>query len=561
MHFGSIVQAVCAGPVAFPVPLPAFGLAYILSFRLQQQAVLSVLSCLVVLLAGRMDSFDIIALAEELAESSPAPSTDAASPPGGASSGGSHAVLRLLHNSRNLGLSRRNSNRAAQRARQTTHLQQHAQATTFNRSGAGRTRDHQMVLKRHAKVRGKGRWKAWTPEAVLKAANSDPAATTRQAGPEGSGPLGPLHARGIQAAAICQAAKATLASIAGTEQLRFYITNNMMDETKLPIGKPKRKHERCLAWHSQVTWAAGQHPVQDVDVPRCPTLMFRYNAATMWSIMANPDDLAGLCPAGVPDEVYAAFITASDSHSANLLLSKFLTAKLGPRQFHVASCCTQHKAGSICEELGNMWKLLPPCFSLACQMEHSDFYMDLKVAVERVLDKYLVCSSDSSGLSPDSDCFEMELLEVCHVGHISNNDATEPDPRIGEAKRRLEARQFLEFFPPPWTGELLHPCRACLPGGCPNRADCVRKGCELVMQVIAPHITRPAANRYTKVFPVVCRIALMLSFFSLMKKAFRIVLRSNAGDSDDEKELQSLHFGNAGPGAYRRLQAWKSKCG
>ena len=75
------------------------------------------------------------------------------------------------------------------------------------------------------------------------------------------------------------------------------------------------------------------------------------------------------------------------------------------------------------------------------------------------------------------------------------------------------------------------------------------------MTVIVPHLGLPAANRYTRVFPVILRIALMQHFSSLVKKAFRLVLRSNIGDSDDEVELQSLFFGDTGPGTLRKLQA------
>ena len=57
------------------------------------------------------------------------------------------------------------------------------------------------------------------------------------------------------------------------------------------------------------------------------------------------------------------------------------------------------------------------------------------------------------------------------------------------------------------------------------------------MKVIFPHMTLPAANRYTKVFPVICRVGLMLNFYALAKKAMRRLLEGKGENSDDDAIL------------------------
>ena len=85
----------------------------------------------------------------------------------------------------------------------------HSLVHSFNRSGIARTRDHVMradaadglgpCAKRKAKklekVKGKGRWKCWTSEAVLKTGNANPLSSGRNSGPEGAGHTSAGHAR------------------------------------------------------------------------------------------------------------------------------------------------------------------------------------------------------------------------------------------------------------------------------------------------------------------------------------------------------------------------------
>ena len=192
------------------------------------------------------------------------------------------------------------------------------------------------------------------------------------------------------------------------------------------------------------------------------------------------------------------------------------------------------------------------------------------LSLELVVNKYLVCVDTVAAPTSDEDlrahAFASELLQICHVAHQSTNQEQEEGSKeIGEKKRRREAGELLAFFPPPWSGALRHPCRdGCCGevglGPCSNRPESVRRGVQLIKKVICPHLTRPAANRYTKIFPVTSRVCLMLFFFSVTKKALRKQLQCR-DQSDDENLLRD---GDALVGAptdeiryHRKLQACK----
>ena len=104
----------------------------------------------------------------------------------------------------------------------------------------------------------------------------------------------------------------------------------------------------------------------------------------------------------------------------------------------------------------------------------------------------------------------------------------------------------------------LCPAGCCGLEPCADRAKSVSRAVDLVMAVICPHMTKPAANRFTKVAPVVGSVCLKLNFFTVFKKAMRRLLANRSDNSDDEAVLHDV---NAVVGApvdairfYRRLQ-------
>ena len=58
------------------------------------------------------------------------------------------------------------------------------------------------------------------------------------------------------------------------------------------------------------------------------------------------------------------------------------------------------------------------------------------------------------------------------------------------------------------------------------------------MKVLLRRISEPAANRYTKMFPVILSTCLMLHFYTFVKKALLRPLKGLKDDSDDDSILQ-----------------------
>ena len=420
-------------------------------------------------------------------------------------------------------------------------------------------------------MKGRSGFRKWTPEAILKAAASNPMSSARSSVPDGGGSAGSGQATSIVAKVIHDAQldyQKELVSQSRERPFRYWITNNMMDETKLLFGKPV-KSRRCLAWHSQCTWSADAGEVSDVDIHRPPQILSSYTAAVQWNVMSKADDTSGIMPCGeaLPSAQYHGSIMSCDSHSVNLLTSKYAAMVLPARHFHVLSRCTQHKTGSVCEEVAKRWGLLPPSFCLANLMEHGDFNDDLELSIEAVVSKYLHCSDSDPAPVTDEDrrlcALAEELLVNCHVGSQSSNDhaASGHDNAVGEAKRRREADEFKTFFPPPWTGMFIHNCPpgCCGVAPCADRTKSIQRAVKLIKSVVCPHLSRPAANRYTRVFPVVARICFMMLFYSVVKKALRRQLQGTLDDSGDEAVLHNVDAIVGAPpdeiSYHRKLQA------
>lgn len=137
-----------------------------------------------------------------------------------------------------------------------------AQIQAFNRSGSARTLDHQLPLvgQKRARAGGKGQWKSWTPEAVLRAAYASPMSSQKELRylvGSGSG----KHAsqcRHVVAQCIADGQKAGLRRIRSSSKhvggrLLGYVVNLMFDETKLPLLLHSRKPRSfsILASHAQ----------------------------------------------------------------------------------------------------------------------------------------------------------------------------------------------------------------------------------------------------------------------------------------------------------------------
>ena len=167
------------------------------------------------------------------------------------------------------------------------------------------------------------------PEAILRAASLDPVVPVRHCSHENTSPNAPTHCAKLQGLCILNAQSEVLANIVEQSKasgvdgpLSFWITNNMHDETKLPLYP---RNASVLARHSQVTWKrAASACAMDLDVIRTPRRLKHYRATTVWNLLAEDGDSAGILPRGGarPVAKFYGYLTAQDSHSVNTLLSK-----------------------------------------------------------------------------------------------------------------------------------------------------------------------------------------------------------------------------------------------
>ena len=175
----------------------------------------------------------------------------------------------------------------------------------------------------------------------------------------------------------------------------FHINTNMFDETQLWLKAPgrstRKKRRRVLASATQVTRRARGGTTTDADVLRAPATMKRYTAATCAGILGKPEDSAGLLPEGeaAPKATYIASLTATDSHSVNRLVSKWISESqtgLGPTRVHVPSYCTQHKTGNAVQQVSEYLGLIRPGFALASCLQTGEIAERLDFELRMVLE-------------------------------------------------------------------------------------------------------------------------------------------------------------------------------
>ena len=102
-------------------------------------------------------------------------------------------------------------------------------------------------------------------------------------------------------------------------------------------------------------------------------------------------------------------------------------------------------------------------------------------------------------------------MAQCYVNDVQRDQDCEDDASRTRSfqRRSKESEELLSFFPCPWNGRLIHLCPpgCCGELACADRSLALEKGCRLVKRVVAPSISTPAANKYTKVDPVLRKIA------------------------------------------------------
>ena len=244
------------------------------------------------------------------------------------------------------------------------------QAKAFNASGHARTVDHKMpvvepkggnskqkkaaagIKLKAAKTakRGPG-WKNWTGEAICKTSASPAQHSVR--GNNGPNKGSPSHkwACKLFTASLVMDRQAdmgrNLREGSLTAPLQFFISNHMHDETKLWVAAPgggRAKRRRVLAQGCQISYKAPNAlETVDIDVIRPPSLLQQYNADTCAAVVADPTDLFGLNPSESVQSkaAFYGYLQATDSHSVNKKLSKWLAVQVRGRNIKNGHC--QHK--------------------------------------------------------------------------------------------------------------------------------------------------------------------------------------------------------------------------
>ena len=253
---------------------------------------------------------------------------------------------------------RRAGNRVAIQNRAGKHSKvERAKSAYYNIHGHAKTADFYLrkgsAKNANYKFKGRGVYQRWTPESILKTGSFNPTSSLRSNCPEKTSAATVIHCSKMLAKIVHSAQRTGLTTICNdsrNRELDFYITNNMSDETRLPLGFPRTRKSSCLAWHSQVTYKEGGagNAIHDHDIIRPPRHLKSYKAATLWKIMALEDDSAGLRPCGgcLPQAKYIGILTANDSHAVNKLLSKYVSQNLKPNEYHLMCLCMHHRVGS-----------------------------------------------------------------------------------------------------------------------------------------------------------------------------------------------------------------------
>ena len=244
---------------------------------------------------------------------------------------------------------------------------------------------------------------------------------------------------------------------------------------------------------------------------------------------------------------------ATDQHSVNVLLSKWTISEQRRQEveeaeaaggqaevdarFHIPTYCIQHKTGSVVERVSLLRGLISPAFCIASALSWGDLADGLDDLLLETIDEELIVTPDPPALSASDSrqvAFVRALLDECYVNSVQQDMHGDAEKqRVGVERRKAHAREILEFFSGHWSGKMVHVCRgACCPGG---RPDSVLTAFRLLKAIVAPPVSTPAVNKYTKVDPVMRKVALMVSCYGLLR---RVVAKKLGREAPREQDVQ-----------------------
>ena len=203
--------------------------------------------------------------------------------------------------------------------------------------------------------KGRGAWKQWTPEALLRSAFGQATATLRQSAREVDG----ASAAHVIKALDCQGSHVQSERNQLSQRgMLYHILNMMFDETELEVALTEAGAASwsILASHSQLSIHAAGHDLE-VDIARPPRALPRKTASCM--LGACLDD-GGLRPGFIgSDAKFSAFLVSCDQQL------KHLHSVVSQNVFVFPSLCAQHRNGNVIERGTKHLGILPGSFCVA----------------------------------------------------------------------------------------------------------------------------------------------------------------------------------------------------
>ena len=337
-----------------------------------------------------------------------------------------------------------------------------SQARFANATGRNRTKVFLIPAVPGAKAtstNGRGYWKKWTCEAVLRAAFSNESMAVRHVAEQVDG-ASASHAAQCKlfvANLIFKGQQAGLQRLIESQQdadgfaFDFAMINCIFDETELEVNL----HEyglgewSILASHSQMSFGSHQE-TQDYDVIRLPVALPNKQATTMWEALCCGD--GGLWPGltRVPARFRVVLITC-DSAPANLKLLRHLQKVLDPRTLCLPFPCLQHRTGNCIERLTKLMGTLTGPYAVSKTLRSGGAVRRIMQHVRKVLQQKLqVIDRVPPGLEDEWATGQVCARQILHLAH-RGDEAMEEGEREGKADI---VEEFLKFFQGPWTGPM-----------------------------------------------------------------------------------------------------------
>ena len=363
---------------------------------------------------------------------------------------------------RNLLRSRRKKQGKQDRKKQVRHDQdagRKAQTLSINGGGRCRTMDHLVPLPGagpRPQARGKGKWKKWTPEALLRVAFGGQKRSLRQVAEQvdGGSAAHVKHTQTFVARLVQKGQEEGYARL--VRQLRngnsvcplFCILNLMFDETELSyaVSDHGAGSWSTLASHAQVSFCVNG-VTTDHDIVRAPRALCDKTAASLFAALSG--DLGGLWPG--PDAAGARFkvtVVTCDANSANLKLLRHVESCLADGHMMLPVLCAQHRNGNVVERCTKLLGILPGCYSVAKTMASGQSKKKLSDELRDVLAQRLVIlEAEPPGVQAEwsqTRADQQKFLEMVTATNLEL--ATTPQVR------KQTIRDFCNFFSTPWTG-------------------------------------------------------------------------------------------------------------